>query len=290
MRQLISIFIILCFGMVHAAEHQVHVSEDEQKRAWSLLQEGHKLKRDGDLAGAIDKYELSLVADPGLNAATSSLEGAQAKLAIANWAKAALPAECRQTDETAEIELLLGCATDHFSIYGQPIHPSIIEALQGWISDGGHQIVSVNVIDAQESNWVCCEDITFVESSGFFLVNEDEGGFFVYKRIGVTESGLHLLHTVQNTGGSGQFNSIMIVSVSLDKGLQQVEGAEDVMVVQPLNDRLLVKNLGYISLGDRWDGRLSVEGDVLVVGQDEGWFSGREGYEDKGYRIRIEYP
>ncbi|MCP4927563.1 MAG: hypothetical protein GY918_00720, partial [Gammaproteobacteria bacterium] len=125
MRQLISIFIILCFGMVHAAEHQVHVSEDEQKRAWSLLQEGHKLKRDGDLAGAIDKYELSLVADPGLNAATSSLEGAQAKLAIANWAKAALPAECRQTDETAEIELLLGCATDHFSIYGQPIHPSI---------------------------------------------------------------------------------------------------------------------------------------------------------------------
>ncbi len=285
-------FLLICIGVGAAQAEQplVQTGGTNLKEARYLLQKGHDLNRSGDIAGAIEQYELALAADPNLTAASLSLEGARSDLAIERWGKANMSEECRQTDENAKVELLLTCATEYFSIYGQPIHPSIIEALQGWMSDTGEQVVAVNIIDAQDSNWVCCADIQLIESSGFFYVHNDDGGSFYYKRIGVTDSGLHLLHTVQNTGGSGQFNGVLLVSISLDTSLNSSARDEVEEVLESTSDRLLVRNIGYIVLGDRWDGQLKVEGDALVVGPDQGWFSGREGYEREGRRILIDYP
>jgi hypothetical protein len=37
--------------------------------------------------------------------------------------------------------------------------------------------------------------------------------------------------------------------------------------------RLLLKKVGEIPLGDRWDGKMKVCGDAIFLGKDTGWFT-----------------
>ena len=47
-------------------------------------------------------------------------------------------------------------------------------------------------------------------------------------------------------------------------------------VIRLKGKRLLIKKLGQVALGDRWDGRLRVSGNCLYIGQDEGVFADSE--------------
>ena len=53
-----------------------------------------------------------------------------------------------------------------------------------------------------------------------------------------------------------------------------VEFDEKHSVVKATNQRLLLKKLGEIVLGDRWSGALEIVGNNLIIGEDSGWYAG----------------
>ena len=152
------------------------------------------------------------------------------------------------------------------------VHPRIVEDLSTWLSDGGDQVVAINLLDAQGSN----------RYSGSIGVNEidercpyvywepaGERGEFGYEYVGMTESRVHVLYTSSWGGGSGVFKRLMLLTITPDAGIDWNEQA----VLQDDRERLLVNKLGEFGLGDRWDGDLRVAGNTLTIGRDRGWFS-----------------
>ena len=176
---------------------------------------------------------------------------------------------------------------DHSSYYfdKQPfIHPKIIQALSTWLSDTGDQIVSINLYDSQGSNRFCCESDLKVrypadkkKSNPIVFFNKDNQEFG-YQYIGKTETDIHILYTYDWGGGSGVFKDIMIVTLIADYG---VVFEEKHSTIKAIRARLLIKKLGEIALGDRWGGNLKIDGNNLIIGKDEGRFSGT----DKGGRF-----
>ena len=167
------------------------------------------------------------------------------------------------------------------------INPRIIQALSTWISDTGDQVVAINVLEAQNCNryagefkaaeikghnpWVYIQS-TSIESGETNLTT------FGYRCIGQTDSGIYVLETSDSEGGSGSFRSLLLVKFEYD---HSISCDWDKSVVQAGKNRLLIKKVGEIALGDRWDGAMSVKGNSILVGKDKGIFAGTE----KGGRL-----
>lgn len=149
------------------------------------------------------------------------------------------------------------------------IHPKIVQALATWLSDGGDQIVSINLLESQGSNRFCCK--SDIKVSTPVVSFSEDGEQFGYSYIGITESGVHLLYTYSSGGGSGVFKHIMLVTMETDYG---VEFDEKHSVIKATNQRLLLKKLGEVVLGDRWSGELEIVGNDLIIGEDRGWYAG----------------
>lgn len=166
------------------------------------------------------------------------------------------------------------------------ISPRIIQDLSCWISDRGDQVVAIN-LDSQNSNRysgqpkiqnfpgqnpiVYHEEVTVQDGN----TNETQ---FSYQYVGRTDSGIYVLLTSDWEGGSGVFKSLLLVKFEYDSS---IVCDWDKGVVQSGKNRLLIKKLGEIALGDRWDGALSVKGNFILVGKDKGIFVGTK----KGGRL-----
>ena len=159
------------------------------------------------------------------------------------------------------------------------ISPKIIQDLMTWISDRDDQVVSINVLGSQDSNRYSGDvlnrniagqnpyiytETTTVEND---VTNHTEFG---YQFVGKTSSGVYVLATSDWGGGSSVFNRLLLVKFEQD---QYVKCDWDKGIVRPDGKRLLIKKVGEIGLGDRWDGDLKVEGDSIFVGKDHGWFT-----------------
>ena len=159
------------------------------------------------------------------------------------------------------------------------ISPRIIKDLSTWISDNGDQVVVINVSDSQNSNryfgepqvrpikgknpCVCWKEATVQDST----TNESE---FSYQYVGQTSSGLYVLVTADWGGGSGMFVSLLLLRCEYDQG---INCDWDNGVVRSGTNRLLIKKVGEIPLGDRWRGDLAVKGNSIYLGKDKGWFA-----------------
>jgi hypothetical protein len=100
---------------------------------------------------------------------------------------------------------------------------------------------------------------------------------FGYRYVGRTTSGLDVLFTAESGGGSGIFEGLMLVRLSEESGAPSVGPASG--AVQTLTfgkKRLVIKKVGEIGLGDRWDGILAVNGNSISIGKDTGALSGVE--------------
>jgi hypothetical protein len=152
------------------------------------------------------------------------------------------------------------------------VHPKVIEDLSTWLSDSGDQVVAINLLDAQGSNRYH-GDVLARESPGEapFVYVREGAEMFGYRHVGTTTSGVEVLRTASCGGGTGVFVNLMLVRLDRDLG---VTADWDRLVVRPERRRLLLRKLGEIALGDRWDGTLRIEGDKLFVGKDEGVFAG----------------
>ena len=164
------------------------------------------------------------------------------------------------------------------------IHPKIIKDMYGGLADTGELVVSVNLLDANDSDRYFGEmKVKNIENESYpYVCFEENRVSFGYQYIGTTESGIHVLYTSDWGGGSGVFKNLMFFTFEEDEGI--VEDHETSEVTKRV--RVNLKYLGYICLGDRYKGRIQLKDGLLKIGKDEGWFSDR--YETKERYIRLE--
>jgi hypothetical protein len=148
------------------------------------------------------------------------------------------------------------------------VHPRIVEDLNTWLSDGGDQVVAINLTDSQDSNRYF-GDVTLVETEGEkpLVMFKKSEGYFGYRYIGSTHSGVHILQTTESGGGTGIFENLMLVVLQNGKGLFV---HEDTHVIDLGTPRVLIRKLGEIPLGDRYEGTVELKGSQLRIGADTG--------------------
>jgi len=164
------------------------------------------------------------------------------------------------------------------------IHPRIVEELLGYMSDSRETVVSVDLSSSNNSN----------RFYGDFLITHESGGpwvrftgeptqpfgrepYFQYKHLGTSESGIHILRTMQGGGGTGHFNDLIFLTLQKDSGVAFEEG------LLATRDRLLLKTLGSIPIGDRYAGAIEFKSGVLNIGKDQNSF----GCLKEGFSIQV---
>lgn len=164
------------------------------------------------------------------------------------------------------------------------IHPKIIQDLSTWLSDGGDQVVAINLSDSQNSNRYFGEiKVQNIAGEMPYIFVEGKKESFGYQYIGKTNSGIYILYTSDWGGGSGIFKSLMLVTIEKDLGISFDENKNS---IQMNRQRIVIKKLGEIVLGDRYKGKLKVKGNTLLIGKDLGWFSDNS-KKDKIIKINI---
>lgn len=150
------------------------------------------------------------------------------------------------------------------------INPQILDDLAGWLSDSGDQIVSINISESNKSNRYH-GDVTVEQSDGYPVVKSScEEGWVSYKYIGRSFSGVHIIQTWSNGGGSGVFTSILFVTLSSDSSLES-DG-----VSYTKKARLVIKRVGSLPLGDRYQGKVKYKYGLLSISPCKGLRSLRE--------------
>jgi hypothetical protein len=151
------------------------------------------------------------------------------------------------------------------------IHPKIIQDLTTRLSDDGDQVVAINLLNAQGSNRYFGDvHVKEMTRDHPLVYVEGDKEQFGYQYVGKTKGGVHVLYTSNWGGGSGVFKSLMFVVFEYDRG---TFSHADRPLIDLTRKRLLIKKLGETALSDRYDGRLKVVGDQLLIGKDTGWFS-----------------
>lgn len=160
---------------------------------------------------------------------------------------------------------------DYSFVRPEFIHPLIVQHLLGWISDRGEPVVAIDLSSANHSNQFY-GDFTTTERDGRIWAHWHESTpdpySFEYSHIATSASGVQMVECWNNmgSGGSGRFASVGLFSLSYDRALSHAGGKIGT------RDRILLKVLGQIGLGDRYFGRVTYENGFLVIAPDENQF------------------
>jgi len=139
------------------------------------------------------------------------------------------------------------------------INPKIIEDLVGLLSDTGDQVVSINVAKSNKSNRYF-GDVTVEKTSSNPIVKATDGEVsFAYQYIGHSFSGVHLLRTWDSGGGSGIFCSVVLLTISNDDAIE-LERQKATKI-----ERFVVKKVGLLPLGDRYEGEIKYRFGILTI-------------------------
>lgn len=184
------------------------------------------------------------------------------------------------------------------------VSPLIIQDLLAWVSDGGDQVVAVNLTESDGSNRYSGEVRMSPARPGSrapqvtTTVIRDQGGeraeeTISYEWVGVTSSGVHVLHTWEAGGGTMVAHALLLMAVEQDQGLALETSSEEGGIgnrdaeLRFSRPRLLLRKLGEFPLGDRWAGELRVDGNKIHVGRDQGFFgAGVDGASSSPYNRR----
>tara|TARA_R110002096_G_scaffold324349_1_gene518387 strand:- start:36385 stop:37086 length:702 start_codon:yes stop_codon:yes gene_type:complete len=140
------------------------------------------------------------------------------------------------------------------------INPRILDDLRGWLSDVGNQIVSINITDSNKSNRYFGDiNIKRFDSGHPIVKCTYDDGWISYRYIGQSFSGLHIIQTWSNTGGSGIFCNVMLVTLSLDSTLESYGEKNE------KKTRYVIKLVGSFSLGDRYEGEIKYKFGFLTI-------------------------
>ena len=163
------------------------------------------------------------------------------------------------------------------------VHPKMIWELKPWMSDPGEQMLALNVSNSVGSNRYF-EDIEMRTLEGgrellFYKAKNGEHLQFGYIYHGMSDSGIHVLEVVESSHGSGTFISLFLCQLNWEPSFGIKNG-----LLQVVGERQVLKLVKEITLGDRWMGRIELEGDLLKVGKDEGRFGNPK---DEGFQILL---
>jgi hypothetical protein len=149
------------------------------------------------------------------------------------------------------------------------IHPLIVNELKGLLWDSYETITSVDLTTANHSNRFF-GDFSIREESGRIWVGwkNDQHESFTYSHIATSPSGVHMVECYECGGGSGVFGSIALLTLECDRSLVELSKGSI-----STRERVLLKTLGSILLGDRYSGEIIYREGKLIIGPDEGWFS-----------------
>ena len=172
------------------------------------------------------------------------------------------------------------------------VNPRILHEMGGWLSDTGDLVVAINLTDANDSNRFSTsgDEVEALQSAGrcpfvWWRKAPEADGWsresFGYRYIGMTDSGVLVLKTASSGGGSGTFMDLLFLAVERGHGIADDAEPEDGGVIRADRGRIVLRKLGTIVLGDRWDGELRVRGNDLFLGRDEGWFENHPDYADR---------
>jgi hypothetical protein len=159
------------------------------------------------------------------------------------------------------------------------VHPLIIRELLGWISDRGSTIVAVDIATANRSNRFYGQYSVGALSGNPPTVQwrgenqnmehlKKDGESFSYQLIAVSPSGIHMVECRECGGGTGIFTMIGLFTFERDSGLRRSEAG-----TLSVENRILLKILGVLHLGDRYYGSVVYKNGTLVVGPDVGHFA-----------------
>jgi hypothetical protein len=147
----------------------------------------------------------------------------------------------------------LGELNKTFTYRGKPIHPRAIQDLTQWVADKRPGPLSLDVAGTYDSNRYFGEYTVQENGNVFVDLTQDyvkEEGWFAYKYLGRLANGLHVLHTFDNGGGTGVFESLVIVDCVLD--FEYTDHATR----RPI---LVIRRRGSFGIGDRYDGKIWID-------------------------------
>jgi hypothetical protein len=146
-----------------------------------------------------------------------------------------------------------------FTLDGKPIPPEIFRDFgDGDIADSGAIWVTVDLEAAVGSNLYFDE----IKQNGHWFSQkkanpkpdaEEETGYEYY---GATDNGLLVALAAYSGGGTGVFMTLHILDLAEARGYD-IEGK--------VHDRINLTNLRSIILGDRWDGEITIEKNLIRV-------------------------
>jgi len=147
-----------------------------------------------------------------------------------------------------------------FTLNGEPIHPGSLWEMRTWLSDTMPRVASVDLLGCQKSNrYYRAPKI----ENGWIRWRDKEQlgeGLFGYKHVGKLPNGIHVVWLSYNGGGTGIFQDLMFIRVEGAKFFQEGDHQE----------RTLLVCVGEYSLGDRYEGSVTLDrNSVVVVGRSK---------------------
>lgn len=175
-----------------------------------------------------------------------------------------LLAESDGNAPASNVQAQLKEADESFYFDGKAIHPGCVRQFNVGLADSPPPIVrSVDVAACVSSNEnyepFKISDEGYV-SYEYELV-EGEKGWFAYKYLGKTGSGLHVLDTRSNEGGTMVAMTVFLIDFNTGNYLtiSNEEKSEN-------NKRLIMSCTGQITRGDRDSGTVMLKGNELTLG------------------------
>jgi hypothetical protein len=148
------------------------------------------------------------------------------------------------------------------------IHPRIVQELNGWISDRNQTVAAVDLVAGNRSNRFYGEFWVREVDQRLWVGCKDEQQEFSYSQVAKSPSGVHMIECSDRAGGTGIFKSILLLAFDCDRSLD--EGPSGSLFTR---ERILLKTLGSVGLGDRYAGTIEYKEGLLSIGPDEGWLN-----------------
>lgn len=173
-------------------------------------------------------------------------------------------------------------ANASFTYKGKPIHPFLLHEFSNWLSDDRPpMITTVDVAAAFDTNKYQQSTIQLRDGCVFSEKREEDKGVplyesFDYQRLGRMANGIHVLETTENGGGSGFFMNVMLVRFS--------EG--EIMLENKNEKQLLMSIVGTYRLGDRYEGKVEVFPNRVLIHASPKQFGGGSIDED----VELKFP
>ena len=150
------------------------------------------------------------------------------------------------------------------------INPRIVQELTSWVSDGGNQVVAIDLEGSQNSDRY---SLPGNYSKSETHVSFDNGSSFGYKYIGQTESGVTVLLTGSDDGGSATWVDLLFVVIESGQQFDVEDLSDTIGRTRWGNPTRILKKVGQQNLGDRWYGKVQVRGNSVYIGKDHGHYS-----------------